>query len=354
MEDNQDQRAPADESTVNVNEPSELAWWAKKLAATYDQLKSAVAKVGPDAINVESEIRRTKGRENAVKILGRGKRTKELELTSWSELETALQTISDEQQARHARAGRRIEAPLFRGQGSSTWGLGTTLERSHPTERCDETLSLRKYYRKIMASKAAVETLTGKRWDKLPDPPTFQKLMEDNFGWLDMLLAKTPDFYEYLVHLRHHGFPSPLLDWTASPYIAAFFAFDNPPEAARRVAIYAFLQDTIHGGSSDAHLFLSGRYIRTHPRHIFQQCNYSMCVTMHAESKDFLFCGHEVGMKDAVGPEGEVFKITLPIQERLAALKNLDLMNINAFSLFGSEDSLVRTVGRRECLFKSW
>jgi len=36
------------------------------------------------------------------------------------------------------------------------------------------------------------------------------------------------------------------------------------------------------------------------------------------------------------------------------ALKKLDLMNINAFSLFGSEDSLVRTVSRRECLFKSW
>ncbi len=38
MGDDQELRAPADESTVNVNEPSELAWWAQKLAATYDQL----------------------------------------------------------------------------------------------------------------------------------------------------------------------------------------------------------------------------------------------------------------------------------------------------------------------------
>jgi len=41
-----------------------------------------------------------------------------------------------------------------------------------------------------------------------------------------------------------------------------------------------------------------------------------------------------------------------PAAERLVALKELDLMNVNAFSLFGSEESLVRTVARRALLFK--
>jgi len=30
-----------------------------------------------------------------------------------------------------------------------------------------------------------------------------------------------------MTRLRHHGFPSPLLDWPQSPYIAAFFAFNK-------------------------------------------------------------------------------------------------------------------------------
>jgi hypothetical protein len=55
-----------------------------------------------------------------------------------------------------------------------------------------------------------------------------------------------------------------------------------------------------------------------------------------------------------MGPEGELFEITIPVDERLAALKHLDLMNINSFSLFGSDDSLVHTIARRELLFRDW
>jgi hypothetical protein len=36
----------------------------------------------------------------------------------------------------------------------------------------------------------------------------------------------------------------------------------------------------------------------------------------------------------------------------IKALKHLDQMKINAFSLFGSEDSLIRTIARRELLFR--
>ena len=48
-----------------------------------------------------------------------------------------------------------------------------------------------------------------------------------------------------------------------------------------------------------------------------------------------------------------MLKFTIPAKERIVALKDLELMNVNALSLFGSEESLIRTVGRREFLFRN-
>ena len=48
-----------------------------------------------------------------------------------------------------------------------------------------------------------------------------------------------------------------------------------------------------------------------------------------------------------LGPLEKLLKFTIPATERRAVLQRLDLMNVNPYSLFGSEDSLVRTIARR-------
>ena len=42
------------------------------------------------------------------------------------------------------------------------------------------------------------------------------------------------------------------------------------------------------------------------------------------------------------------WKITIPQRERESVLQRLDRMNINAYTLFRTEDTLVRTYGLRE------
>jgi FRG domain len=275
--------------------------------------------------------------------------SRETPLSDWFEFEERIPRLDG------MPKGKEVGHPtLFRGLADSSWGLETTLERSHPAERCGDTPSLRAYYRKIFAAKSAVETLSGRRWRNLPAPPDFDRLLQDHWsGWLDIILSEQVPIYEYLVYLRHHGFPSPLLDWTASPYVAAFFAFDVVPADTERVSVYAMLQKA-GGGSSDEHCFVVGPHMRTHPRHFRQQCWYSMCVAHDQASHDFVFRPQQPAMARGFGHVKELLKFTIPSKDRGTALRQLDLMNINAFSLFGSEDSLIRTIARRECYFKKW
>jgi hypothetical protein len=275
-----------------------------------------------------------------------------INLRSWSKFEEAVRAVDHQRQK--TKSGRVLKPVLFRGVGNSKWSLETTLERAHPSECCQPASSLIEYYQRISASKPVIETLRGKRIGRIPTFPEFERLVQhDSYGGLDVLMMQQPGVWEYLVYLRHHGFPSPLLDWTASPYVAAFFAFDSPPKHARRVCVYALLQDVIHSISADAHLFVIGQYMKSHPRHFLQQCRYTMCVGRESGKGDYVFRPHQSGLEDAIGPEGRMLAITIPMVERVNALKQLERMNINAFSLFGSEDSLIRTVARRELLLRN-
>jgi hypothetical protein len=116
-------------------------------------------------------------------------------------------------------------------------------------------------------------------------------------------------------------------------------------------------RDGINSSSSERHFFTVGPYMKTHPRHVLQQSRYSMCVRDGVDDWHFVSHDDELTSQKFSGPEyerGRYVRVHLPVTDRVTALRDLDRMNVNYFSLFGSDDSLVQTLAFREGLFKGW
>jgi|SRR5712664_266421 len=97
-------------------------------------------------------------------------------------------------------------------------------------------------------------------------------------------------------------------------------------------------------GSDAARIIRFGPYVRSHRRHFLQQSDYSICVFF-----DDLW--HFAPHKDVFGLDDPhqdlLIKINIPTTERLKVLKLLDDHNLNAFSLIGSDESLMETMAVR-------
>jgi hypothetical protein len=260
----------------------------------------------------------------------------ERDLTDWQGFEFELQRLRVE--LKHASS--RL---LFRGQSDSQNRLATTLERNGY-----EGMRFSDYYRVTNRIKPAVETFTGMKWD-LPHPAGDFLVSFHDIQLLSNLQYPSVDYYRYLVYLRHHGFPSPLLDWSYSPFVAAFFAFRNPIAKTEKRSIYVYCeapQGTKGGVVGEPTIRPIGPYVRSHARHFRQQADYTICGRFDNDL-GWVFSPHEP-VFGGRGRQDFLWKFNLPSTERLNVLRSLDDHNLNAFSLFDSEETLLETMWVRE------
>src|ERR1700688_650632 len=207
---------------------------------------------------------------------------------------------------------------LFRGQTNSKFRLTTTLERA-----VLRGMSFSNYYHLVFRICPTVETFTGSKWE-LPAPHSDMKksFHDRELLWGAPNAFPSVQLYRYLVYLRHHGFPSPLLDWSRSPYVAAFFAFkdlasgiscDEPEK--RSIYVYCEMPEGSKGGAvGEPAIRQIGPYVRTHARHFRQQSDYTISGAFD-ECVGWEFHPHESVIGSRGDKQDALWKFNLPSHE---------------------------------------
>lgn len=275
----------------------------------------------------------------------------ELYPENFEEFETCIRLIREKCVQIRCESELSVSDLLFRGQGDASWKLETTLERQPWNSNRDNNLGVMEYYKKILDIQSRVESLAKQSWK-------LQPLFEYRKG----LLTNTPHYflvknaadehmemYRYFAYLRHHNFPSPLLDWTQCEYVAAYFAFRNVKKRVKKVSVYLFLEYAGSGKSATRqypYIEGLGPNVQAHPRHNVQKSQYTLCTakkTLSGEGKaKWYYAEHDKARREQTDSNENrqdlLWKIELPFCNKDDFSTRLDAMGINEDGLFKTED----------------
>lgn len=270
------------------------------------------------------------------------------DLDSWEDFEEVIKqgNIETEKLRKSKQTIGFTTTINYRGQADSRWHLESTLERKV------KNITVDSYFNMMLKIWNSPASTYKEKW------PNLEKEINNlNVNSLHLFLtakANSKQIIYFMAHLRHHGFPSPLLDWTVNPRIAAFFAFENIPDSAERIAIYTFREHTgyvpdMGNMLEPTAIEIGGHFPKAIRRHAKQEANYTLCVQQdyNNDFKNARFANTEKAINrpgfylngngndiDRDSVQNVTSKFTIPVSERNKVLKKLQTRDINRCFLF--------------------
>jgi hypothetical protein len=228
----------------------------------------------------------------------------EIDSDSWDDFDTELREFFNQTPVDRHRF-------IFRGQADASWGLQSTLTRATaPLQDLDQS----SFHKRLVEQFQIESARTSVNLPKFSNKAAWS------------LLA------------RHHGVPSPILDWTRSPYIAQFFAaadgrHDQIPGPTRS-AVWGLdlgvLEKLDKPSRSRITVIDSPSLVLRNRRAVEQQS---------------VFLEVSPGWEDSMGDD--LIRWTFPQRDRDHALVRLESMGITHTSLLRTLDAAARTARQR-------